>query len=98
MKLKSLAAESRIIKAEQRRYPGTSDTFRSLYLHRIHVVRLEYRATHLLRMFARGVPYSRVESNPDKNCWFRGRAIRKAEKMGERFGIDTTHLMEWFKT
>lgn len=97
MKIKSLAEEAKIIRAEQRRYPGQSETFRSLYLHRIFVVRREFRATHLLRMYAKGRPYNTVEPNADRFCYFRGEAIRKAVKMGERFGINTSGFEEWAK-
>ena len=48
-------------------------------------------------MYAKGRPYNTVEPNADRFCYFRGEAIRKAVKMGERFGINTSGFEEWAK-
>jgi hypothetical protein len=60
IKLKSLAAEARIIRAEERK---TSEELRhELHLHRVRDVRGEARATHIAYGFIRGTPYGRVEA------------------------------------
>ena len=107
VKIKSLAAEARIIRQEERRHPGRSDIRSQLYRHRVKVVRVEARAAHLLHMFAKyqhakvtGLDagkwcYDRIEPNADRHCYFRGEAVRRAKEMGRRFGIDTTLLYRW---
>lgn len=62
VKIKSLAAESKIIRKEEKLHP----LFREeLYLHRKFVVAREARATLLAYSFLRGIPYKKVESNCD---------------------------------
>jgi hypothetical protein len=59
IKLKSLAAEARIIRLEELRTRG--DLRESLYLHRIMKVRRECRDTHLAYGFLRGRTYLQLE-------------------------------------
>lgn len=70
VKAKSLAAESVIIKQEEKRlsklikqYPDLQDSWsrHALYLHRVIDVRKESRATHLARAFMNRKPYKSVE-------------------------------------
>jgi|SRR6185295_6154544 len=65
LKLKSLAAESQVIRAELERYRGpkwgTSDIRRQMHSHRINVVRYEARLTHLVYGFLRGREYAQIE-------------------------------------
>lgn len=62
VKLKSLAAEARIIRHEERRYAGTA-LQPELWLHRTRDVRAEARATHLAYGFIRGRTFGQMECN-----------------------------------
>lgn len=59
IKLKSLAAEARIIRLEERRHRGPYQG--DLHGHRVHVVRREARHSHLAYAFIRGHSYQAVE-------------------------------------
>lgn len=62
IKLKSLAAEARIIRAQELKTKRPYDALReSLHHHRIEVVRRECRATHLAYSLIRGRAYLDVE-------------------------------------
>ena len=86
VKVKSLAAESKIIrleeiKAKQRQRPELRS---ELYLHRILAVRPEARASHLAYGFLRGVSYRAIEKEGSrKPNW------DKVKKIVERFGSKT---------
>lgn len=60
IKLKSLAAESRIIRKQELKSRGPIRE--ALYHHRIHVVRRAARETHLAYGFLRGRAYLALES------------------------------------
>ncbi len=63
IKLKSLAAEAKIIRKEEKR--AKSQSIReSLYRHRIDVVRYEARHTNIAYGFLRGRTYAQIETNP----------------------------------
>lgn len=106
MKIKSLAAEARIIRQHEKK-SDDPDEKRSLYLHRIQVVRVEARSALLLNAFAKWKHehlmarrnekwrYEQIEPNSDKDCWFREKAIGKAKEAGKRFGIDTSEFDDW---
>lgn len=68
VKVKSLAAEARIIRGEERR-ARRGDLRESLYLHRIHEVRSHARSAHLALGFIKGRTYEQMEkqafSKPD---------------------------------
>lgn len=66
MKFKSLAAEARLIRLEERRAKAKrqADLRSSLYHHRIDVVRPAARSTHLAATFLRGTPYKAAEKEP----------------------------------
>lgn len=63
IKAKHLAAEAKIIRAEERKAKESGDTaqLQSLHDHRLHTVRPAARSTHLARAFIKGVPYKVVE-------------------------------------
>ena len=61
VKVKSLAAEARIIRREERRFPGDSSTRAQLQGHRRDVVRREARHSHLALAYLRGRAYRQVE-------------------------------------
>ena len=86
IKLKSLAAESVIIKQQERKHRGPNWGWKSNRLreHRIHVVRVEARCTHLAYGFLKGKALIEIEqtskSEPDWN---------KVERMVRRYGSST---------
>jgi hypothetical protein len=67
VKIKSLAAEARIIRAEEALHPRSSREHQSLSHHRREVVSREQRAALVALAFVRGVPYAAVERNPRCN-------------------------------
>lgn len=83
IKIKSLAAEAKIIRKEEKR--AKSQSIReSLYRHRIDVVRYEARHTNIAYGFLRGRTYAQIEANPKTPPnW------DKVRKMVEKYG---THI------
>ena len=83
IKIKSLAAESRFIRHEERQTAG--EVRRELYLHRIQIVRQVARTSLIAYAFLRGRPYRQVEqrsaTRPDWNA---------VEKTVQRFGVAFT--------
>jgi len=63
IKIKSLAAEARIIRQEEKKWPGTSDVRTGLHLHRVNEVRREARVALLAYGFIRGRAYEAIEFN-----------------------------------
>lgn len=63
IKIKSLAAEARIIRHEENKWPGASDVRTGLHLHRVNEVRREARVALLAYGFIRGRTYQQIESN-----------------------------------
>lgn len=86
VKIKSLAAEAKIIKQETKRARSVSIK-NGLYRHRIDVVRVEARHTQLAYGFLRGRAYHQIEKNA---CQIPNWA--KVRKMVEKYG---THLAPW---
>lgn len=81
VKLKSLAAEAKIIRAEEKRTHGLLR--HELHSHRVREVRSEARHTHLAYGFIRGRTYAQMERSPLKGYppdWERVR------KMTKRYG------------
>jgi len=62
IKALSLAAESKIIRKEMRKYEGPSKEYQGLHLHRIKDVREESRATNLALGFLKGLQYKQIEA------------------------------------
>ena len=60
IKLKSLAAEAKIIRQEEQKRPQHK-LREEMYLHRIHVVRAAARETHIAYGLLRGRPLERIE-------------------------------------
>lgn len=86
VKIKSLAAEAKIIRKETKRAKLISIK-NGLYRHRIDVVRVEARHTHLAYGFLRGKTYQQIEHNAQEAPnW------PKVRKMIEKYG---THLAPW---
>lgn len=93
VKIKSLAAESKIIRHEERKLPYFWDELR---LHRITVVRIEARATQLAYGFIRGRSYKQVEANAhsldsygEKFLWDKVRSM--VDKYGKVFDPDISY-------
>jgi hypothetical protein len=82
VKVKSLAAEAKIIRFEEHKTKG--DLRNMLHEHRVGPVRLEARATHIAYGYLRGLNYCQIEPNPcplqpaqDKALWDKVRAMTK---------------------
>jgi len=66
IKLKHLAEEARIIRHKEKKLRGpnwgaSSNLFRE---HRVNVVRVEARHSHIIYGYLRGLDYKQIESNP----------------------------------
>lgn len=85
VKIKSLAAESRIIRHEEKR-AYDNDQREGLYLHRVKDVRHESRASQLAYAYLRGVPFSVVEPS-SRDTYERQCVIRRAGKIVHKFGL-----------
>ena len=87
IKAKSLAAEAKIIRKEEKR--ARSQSIReSLYRHRIDVVRYEARHTNIAYGFLRGRTYAEIENKPKTAPnW------DKIRKMVEKYG---SHCQPWY--
>ena len=81
IKIMSLAAEARIIRTEEKKWPGEHPARHGLHRHRMHEVRSEARHALLAYGFLRGRTYRRLENKaaraPD---WDR------VQKLAEKFG------------
>jgi len=62
IKIMSLAAEARIIRKEERKWPGPSDVRQGLHQHRMIDVRRECRVANLAYGFLRGRSYGALEA------------------------------------
>ena len=84
MKIMSLAAEARIIRTEEKKWPGEHVARNGLHRHRMHEVRPEARHALLAYGFLRGRHYRALEAKaaraPD---WDR------VQKLAEKFGAAT---------
>jgi hypothetical protein len=92
VKVKSLAAEARIIRLEEGRSRGELRS--QLRFHRREDVRGEQRATQIAYGYLRGISYARIEPNPKSQpAWDRVRAMVK--KYGTSEHVEK--LTEWGK-
>jgi len=85
VKSKTLAAESRIIREEERK---TFGEFRdTLYLHRVNVVRDEARTTHIAITFLKGKKYKTIESSrrPEKEYNFNYLILKRAAQIIRKY-------------
>jgi hypothetical protein len=86
VKVKSLAAEAKIIRKEEKRVKSQSIR-ESLYRHRIDVVRYEARHTNIAYGFLRGRTYAEIENKPrTAPNW------DKIRRMIEKYG---SHCAPW---
>lgn len=92
VKLKSLAAESKIIRLEETRSQGSLRD--QLCAHRRGVVRSEARSTHLAYNYIRGRSYKRTEPNPQTlPDW--GKVGSMIKKYGALGAVDG--LKKWYE-
>ena len=95
MKIMSLAAEARIIRAEEKKWPGEHPARHGPHRHRIHEVRAEARHALLAYGFLCGREYRQLEGNaaraPD---W--DRVQRLAEKFGAAAKADLPIVAQRF--
>jgi hypothetical protein len=90
VKVKSLAAEARIIRLEERRAVAGSWLHRELYLHRIHDLRDEQRSSLLAYAFLRGKARAACEPKTDPhNPPDYARVLKLAGKFGPVGGGET---------
>lgn len=103
VKVKSLEAEAKIIRLEERKHRKDDAIRNGLTQHRKTVVRIEQRATLLAYGFLRGKAYREIEPTCIENTW-RNLVIRnKVKSMVLKYSpnhdkkeIDD-RLTEWFK-
>jgi hypothetical protein len=97
VKIKSLAAESRIIRQEELRSKGSLRN--SLRLHRVNDVRHETRATLIAYNFLRGIAYPRTEPNAlPLNSFYEKRLWGRVEVMVKKYGtVPLSELEAWRK-
>ncbi len=103
VKIKSLEAESKIIRLEEIRHRKDDAVRNGLTNHRREIVRVEQRATLLAYGFLRGKAYRELESTNKGNTW-RNLVIRnKVKSMVLKYSTVTDkkkvddQLTEWFK-
>ena len=112
IKFKSLAEEAKIIKKEEQKqkkifrkigpayefYDKHMKTYNSLRDHRIDVVRLHARATHLARGYIKGMPYKRIEN---KTHYYDYRLDKMIVEMVKKYGgsehdnVSIEAIKEW---
>lgn len=95
VKIKSLAAEARIIRAEERKLPGPHATRTGLHLHRVNEVRREARAALLAYGFLRGRWYEQIEGpGTDRDAVPWQRVLQLANKYGGQ-RVEAATLQGW---
>jgi len=89
VKIKSLAAEARLIRTEELRAKKCGDTHKlnSLHSHRVVVVREQARASLLCYAMLRGRPYSQLEARRNSTRPSKPFPFEKVVKMAKSFGL-----------
>lgn len=98
IKIKSLAEEARIIRHEEKKWYGPSETRTGLYLHRVRDVRSEARAALLAYGFLRGRPYAALEkvgNHRQTNAVDWIRVTRLAAKYGPDQSLEWPTVKAW---
>lgn len=97
VKIRSLAAESRIIRHEKGKYPGGSSVHGVLNHHRINDVRFEARAAQLAYAYLRGCRTYR-QTEPSCRTDRFGPSIERVRQIVKKFGMATAieGLDAWF--
>jgi hypothetical protein len=97
VKLKSLAAEARIIRLEESRCYNNNELREALYLHRINDVRSESRATHIAYAYLRGQPFGCAERG-DPAFWATPQGIalwKRVQAMIVKYGDGVGDPLTW---
>ncbi len=93
IKLKTLAAEARIIRRQELKTKGKWNHQReSLYLHRTGDMRKEARATHIAYGYLRGRKLSEIE-----NKFYTEPDWERVERMVKKYGTLDDKFIEWKK-
>jgi hypothetical protein len=88
IKIRSLAAEARIIRAEEKKWPGDSTPRLGLYRHRIREVRTESRTALVAYGFLRGRPYRQLEPKARRSPnW------ERVQRLIEKYGTGEPQLL-----
>jgi hypothetical protein len=97
IKIMSLAAEARIIRKEERKWPGPSDARQGLHRHRVIDVRRECRIANLAYGFLRGRSYRALEAKCyEQPNWQRvAELIRKYGQQGLPVDAIRKALKDW---
>jgi hypothetical protein len=97
IKIMSLAAEARIIRKEERKWPGPSDARQGLHRHRVIDVRRECRIANLAYGFLRGRSYRALEAKCyEQPNWQRvAELIRKCGQPGLPVDAIRKALKDW---
>ena len=95
IKVKSLAAEAKMIRFEEKKWPAESEERGELYSHRIFPLRREARSSFLAYGFLRGREYLQIEQpNSREPNWNRVRDIvARFGNMDKR--VAAQKLAEW---
>ena len=101
VKAKSLAAESKFIRKEEKKLTGEDNQpmRESLAMHRRWNVRNESRATGLARAYLKGVPYQVVEPSC-KDTMKRSLVLSRVLNMANKYGLNKCSrddLAAWVK-
>lgn len=103
VKIKSLEAEAKIIRKEERKHRKDDAIRNGLTNHRKTVVRIEQRATLLAYAFLRGKSYKEIEPKHVGNTWrelvirnkVKGMVLKYSSNYDKKVVDD--RLTEWFK-
>lgn len=91
VKAKSLAAEARIIRQDEKKYRGTF-RYEQLYRHRIDVVRRVARETHLALSFLHDKEIMAVEKTYDRYDWMHLPNWESVKKMVDKYGVKRAYF------
>src|SRR5258705_7523629 len=89
IKALSLAAESKIIRKEMRKYEGPTAAYQGLHLHRTVDVREESRATNIAMGFLKGLQYKQIEAK----C-YQGPNWKRVRNLITKYGEGKTQDIE----
>jgi len=115
IKEKSLALEARIIRREEQKAKKSArwhrarqeeekakefeGTRKTLYEHRIDVVRFECRATNLARAYIKGTPYRNVERTTRASALMQGFMVKRVQRLVNKYhntAITPSQIHMWF--
>ena len=94
----SLAAESRYIRKQEKKFPKGSYERRQLQEHRVVNVRQETRVTQLAYAFAKKMPYKQVEPKTHQPIdeYLINKILNKLRRKGV-YTISNDDILQWLK-